>query len=359
MKKSIILALTLVFALLCSYVFVACDGDSAELKFMLVNNSEYSVVGYEGRISGELEIPSSKNGKPVTTIGQGAFSGCDIDTLIIPNTVKEIGKNAFSNCYMLKEISMSSNIEKVGQDAFLGCAQIKFTNDKNCDYIGNAGNPYLILVRANKKDYNYTYVNEGCKIILDNVFNGCGAIARMTLPDSLVTIGDYAFSSCVKLSTLNIGENSKLAYIGKGAFENCTKLAEVSFSRSLKELGYGAFQNCAVLSSVKFATECELKKISDFAFSYCPAITSITIPKNVETIGASSFVLCKGLTQVTIARGTKLSSIGLNAFQYCSSLTTFNYQSTTSAWRNVGKALYYLDKTQVTQITCVDGIVKI
>lgn len=359
MKKRIIFAFTLVFALLCSSIFVACDNSSLELKFMLVNNSEYAVVGYEGKASGALEIPASHNDKPITAIGQGAFSGCDIESLIIPNSVREIGKNAFSNCYLLKNVTMSSNIEKVGQSAFAGCSQINFTSKQNCDYVGNSFNPYLVLVRANKKDFNYITVQDGTKVILDSVFKDCVAIVTMTLPDSVVAVGDYAFSSCTKMKSFNVSETSKLAYIGVNCFENCTNLQKVVLPKSLKEMGVKAFQNCAALNDVEIATDCELKRIPDNAFSYCSNLTSIVIPKNVQHVGASAFTLCKVLGEVTFAKGTKLSSIGSYAFQHCSALTTLNYGASSSAWRNVGKGFGYLEKTPLTKVTCLDANVEI
>ncbi len=359
MKKRIILAIAFVFAILCSSIFLACDNTSLELKFMLVNNSEYSIVGYEGKVHGNLEIPSSHNDKPVTVIGQRAFSGCDIESISIPNSVKEIGENAFSHCYLLKEISMSSNIEKIGTNAFLGCPQIKFTSEQNCDYIGNSFNPYLVLARATKKDYNYSTVKDGTRVILDSVFKDCTAISHMTLPNSVVAIGERAFYACTRLKTLNVSETSKLAYIGVGCFDSCTNLQNVFIPKSLKEIDVEAFQNCAALSNVQFAVDCELKRISDNTFSYCSSLTSIVIPKNVEYIGNKVFELCKNLSEVTFARNTKLISIGSYAFQHCSALVNFNFMSSMNAWRNVGKGIGYLDKAGLTKITCLDGNVNL
>lgn len=356
MKKKVIYAITLVLVLLCSSLFVACGESSATLKYMLINNAEYSVVGYEGDVPRSLEIPSSHNGKPVTTIGQGAFVATDIKELVLPNTIREIGNNAFANCYLLRDIVMSEAIEKIGENAFSGCGKIKCVTDKYCDYIGNHHNPYLVLYRANNKDYNYSTMHAGTRIIIDGAFKNCTRITSLSIPDSVVTIGNSAFQSCARLKKLTFGTASQLAYVGVNAFEGCTILEKVTLPKSLKQISKGAFQNCEGLVEINLAIDGELKSIGDFAFSCCSQLTLMEIPKSVMTIGENAFTFCRGLTSITFLKGTSLNSIGAYAFQHCTSLVNINYQANSSSWRKVGKGLMYLDRTLVENITCTDGL---
>lgn len=90
----------------------------------LLSDGTYSIKGYNG-MSANLQIPSTLSGKKVTQIEDGAFSNdYFLESVVLPTTIKRIGKACFSNCTNIKSINIPKAIQSIGQDAFAGCTQI-------------------------------------------------------------------------------------------------------------------------------------------------------------------------------------------------------------------------------------------
>ena len=115
----------------------------------------------------------------------------------------------------------------------------------------------------------------------------------MTIPNSVTSIGAYAFKGCTGATSLTIPNG--VTSIGARAFEGCTGLTSLTIPNSVTSIGSGAF-------------------------SYCSGLTSVTIGNSVTSIDKSTFYDCTGLTSLTIPNS--LTFIGENAFHNCSSLTT-------------------------------------
>ena len=109
-------------------------------------------------------------------------------------------------------------------------------------------------------------------------FKESKTITAVVIPESVTTIGDYAFYGCVALESVTIGENVQT--IGEQAFFCCSKLAEVKFPANVTSIGYGAF-------------------------AYCNSLTEVVIPTNVTSIGSSAFYGCELLKKVDIQSGIK------------------------------------------------------
>ncbi len=93
-------------------------------NLILIENGEEYFVKSANDVE-EIVIPNEYNGKPVTKIGEWAFSGLDnLKKITIPNSVKEYGGNAFAGCNALEQILISESVEKVGCTAFAGCASL-------------------------------------------------------------------------------------------------------------------------------------------------------------------------------------------------------------------------------------------
>ena len=104
------------------------------------------------------------------------------------------------------------------------------------------------------------------------------------------------------------------------AFYDCGTLTKVTIPNSVTSIGDNSFYYCAKLTSLAIPNS--VTSIGNYAFYECLALTSVTIPGSVTSIGNYSFSYCKSLTSVTF-NGTP-SSIGSNAFGSCSKLTTIN-----------------------------------
>ena len=174
-------------------------------------------------------------------------------------------------------------------------------------------------------------------------------LKAITLPDSVIEIGEYAFSGCTGLTEIAIPENVET--ISNYAFEDCTNLTKVTIPANVTNMGmcvfddstklktagpigggynveYGwtesipqyAFNSFHTLTSIILPEE--LEEISDGGFADCDALESITIPENVTRIGNDAFSSCDSLKTVIMTDGAV--SIGDNAFNNCKALTTIH-----------------------------------
>ena len=167
---------------------------------------------------------------------------------------------------------------------------------------------------------------------------GQPALFAGDIPDSVISIGDYAFYNCVSLKTINFNEG--LLLIGKGAFNSCTALESIILPNSLKALAPHAFGSCTSLKSVKLPeslkvipeaafAKCEalnsiefpesIYEIERFAFNGCKSLKKVVLPKAMTQLDPCVFPGCSSLTEIVIPEG--LTKLGAGSFDYCRSLT--------------------------------------
>ena len=216
-------------------------------------------------------IPNS-----VTSIGVRAFEGCDgLSSIVIPNSVTSIGNKAFYSCDGLTSINIPNSVTAIGNNVFESC------NELAC-LVVESGNP------------RYDSRNN-CNAIIETADNtlivGC---KNTIIPNSVTSIGGWAFSYCWNLTSINI-PNSVTA-IGAGAFEGCIGLTSVDISNSVTSIGRYAFLNCYNLTSINIPNS--VTAIGAGAFEYCTELTSIDIPNSVTSIGNEAFKNCWDLTDV-------------------------------------------------------------
>ena len=176
-----------------------------------------------------------------------------------------------------------------------------------------------------------------------NIFNKLEP-TKITIPEGIVGINNYAFSKCKKLS--DVVFPSTLDYISTGAFFGCESLKSVSLPDNCTTVGWNSFSGCTSLSSVKFGDG--LTKIGATAFEDCSNLTDVTLPKNLNDY-SSSFSGCTGLKSVTISEGVTL--VDSAAFVGCTNLETVTLPSTISvinaqAFKSSG----------IKEITIPDGV---
>ena len=128
----------------------------------------------------ELIIPETINGVQVTAIGTGAFKGVQSTTIVLPNGLIDIYKEAFYNCGA-KNINIPSTVRYIGSAAFQKCH-------------------FLLSIT----------VPEGIDIIRDNTFRECTYIESISLPSTLEYVGNYAFAQCQTLTTLTLPKNCEV-----------------------------------------------------------------------------------------------------------------------------------------------------
>ena len=147
-------------------------------------------------------------------------------------------------------------------------------------------------------------------------FQACRALTSMTIPNSVTSIGEGAFNSCSSLANLTIGNS--VTSIRRHTFWGCVRLTTLAIGDSVTSIGGGAFSYCASLTSLNIPNS--VTSIGSSAFQYCYGLTSLTIPDNVTRIEDWAFSDCYGITNLTI--GNNVTSIGSEAFRNGYGLTT-------------------------------------
>lgn len=282
------------------WAFYNCSGFNGMLT---IPNSvkwinDRAFLGCSG-FSGVLTIPNSAK-----SIGNFAFSGCSgfTGTLIIPNSVTSISTGAFCGCNGIDEITVES------ENAF-------YDSRNNCNAIINTSTNELIFGSKN------TIIPNTVSSIGDYAFEDCiGLIGELTLPNSIISIGYEAFCRCRGLTGSLIIPDSVIS-IGHYAFFGCSGFTgSLTIGNSVISLGQDAFSLCSGLTGTLTIPN-SMTSIGSGAFNGCSGLTGmLTIPDSVTSIGYSAFNGCIGLTSLII--GNSVRGIGHDAFNGCIGLTS-------------------------------------
>ncbi|MBQ2126079.1 MAG: leucine-rich repeat domain-containing protein, partial [Bacteroidaceae bacterium] len=326
-----------------SYVFYYCKA----LKSIIIPDNVTSIG--KGAFGNCSKAEHLSLGDGLATIGDYAFYGCkNIVELVIPEGVESIGAGAFDGCIGVTVITLPSTLLYVGEDAFLNVysldrlyisdihkwCNIDFVNENsnpmcNADniYIDNVAVTRLELPSGIKSIGNYAFY--GASGVLDNGYEynlvipeGVTSIGNsafesfkmsaITLPSTLETIGNRAFSNCKNFHRVNIPQG--VTTIGDEAFEFCY-LHQIELPNSLTTIGASAFYNCSGLNCVEIPNS--VTAIGASAFEGCLNLTDVTIGSNVRSIGNSAFSSCSKIANVTShIPGTQLFTLGNNVFDY-------------------------------------------
>ena len=273
--------------------------------------------------------------------GWSKFIGCrSLTSLIIPDSVTNIGDYAFSGCRSLTDIVIPDSVTNIGDYAFWNCGSL--TNIVIPNSVTSIGD--------NAFEYCFSLSNliipDGVTSIGDGAFVGCTSLSSVVIPDSVSCIGNNAFGCCESLTDIVIPNS--VTSIGESAFYECSSLTEVVIPDSVTSIGDKAFFCCRSLTDIVIPESVvnlkgnpfcrwdgELKCLSPY-FIYDNKVlfdkdkskiiafrdkntTSYVIPDSVSCIGDRAFYRCSSLSSVVIP--DSVTSIGKCAFRGCTSLT--------------------------------------
>lgn len=195
---------------------------SEGLQFAQNSDGTYSVSGIGTCTDTEIVIPAMYNGKPVTSIGENAFYGCDfLRSLVVPSGVTSIGNYAFHNCRQLASVSLTDSVKTIGNYAFQGCGSL-----------------------------TSIVIPSGVTSIGNYAFCGCRNLANVVIPNSVTSIGDSVFAECRSLTKIVIP--SGVTNIGSSVFFGCNSLTSVEIPNSVSSIGDFAFYGCSSLQTIQF-----------------------------------------------------------------------------------------------------------
>lgn len=263
-------------------------------------------------------------GNTLEIIGASAFAGCSsLTTINFPNSLTTIYDGAFTNCGM-QSISLPNTITYLGNDAFAVCKE---------------------LVSAN--------IPNKLTAISDRLFSGCSKLASIEIPDGVTSIGMTAFQGCTSLTSVVIPNS--VTIIGNYAFNNCSGLISVTIGTGVETIKEDAFTSCSGLKGVyisDLAAWCSInhewyngntilleahnlylngnlvtnlvipngvKRIKARAFDGCSSITSVSLPASVDTLELWAFAHCDNLASISMSN---IKLIGEQAFAFNPSLTS-------------------------------------
>ncbi len=269
-----------------AYAFYECDS----LKSVNISCGAIELSAFNGCEN----LTSVTLGDKVTSIGHLAFASTSITSLQLPNSLVDIGYNAFQYCQALASVDWGNGLKHIGNEAF----------------------------------------------------TESGVAGDIIFPSSLISIGEMAFYNCNKITSVVIPDN--VLSIGESAFYTCSKLTSVNIGNGLTNIEGGVFGECFKLTNVTIGTG--ITSIGEYAF-YGAALTSVTIPNNVISIEREAFSTCTNLTTVTMSEN--ILNIGKGVFAECSNLqyNTYNKGRYLGNSNNKYQALLQVTDTTITSLS--------
>ena len=163
---------------------------------------------------------------------------------------------------------------------------------------------YLSAAQSNEpyqfgRNIHSVTIPQSVTSIGDYAFSHCEKMDSLTINDATTSIGSWAFDECYKLTTLSLGKN--ITMIGDYAFLDCHTLDNVTIPPSVTSIGKSAFYRCYALTTLSLGENIE--KIGSYAFADCRHLTNVTIPEKVETIEPYTFGWCLDLKYITLPAG--------------------------------------------------------
>ena len=175
---------------------------------------------------------------------------------------------------------------------------------------------------------------------------------KHTIREGTLTVADHAFEGRWDVTEISLPEGVR--NIGKHAFSECPRLEKISLSNGLIDIDDYAFANCTAITEIRLPNT--VTRIGNNAFFGCHRITEIAIPRNITVLEDYLLTNCSTLKKVKIPAG--VTSIGLHVFQYCEKLERIEFAGSKAQWKAIPKGDYWDDRAGSFTVICTDGTIQ-
>jgi len=258
-----------------------CINGYEEDSIIYQNNNKTHIAACRRDTKGERVLPQS-----VKTIGKDAFSGCtDLTSIILPSGIQIIKSQAFKNCTGLTSFIFPSSLTHIDATAFKGCENLKVVTWDAFKIKRAIG----VLPQITSITFG-----EHISTITPGICAEMVNLKSVTIPNHVIGIGNKAFYGCSSLDSALIPHS--VLNIGDSVYGECMGLKDVVISEGVTNLGNSVFLNCNSLQTISLPHS--VQSIGNFAFERCSGLTSMVIPINVTNVGNNIFKGCSNMKNI-------------------------------------------------------------
>lgn len=256
----------------------------SDFVYDLLSDGTYSIKANPAvTLDKAITLPLQVNGKSISEVGKQGFADSNITQLVLPEGITKLKESAFRSCSNLTVVDFPSSITTMETYAFYYCDNITDTYVRDVDAwinlvksvqygsitLPNNEGVLHVYKRNSNKELTEIKVADGVDVIGSCAFRNAANVTKVTMPDSVVTIKDWAFA----FSGLTSIDAHAIKTIEKYAYWQCKGFVNIVFPDTVQSIG-------------------------DRAFAYCQNLVSIVIPNSVTTIGTQAFNACDKLTTI-------------------------------------------------------------
>ena len=279
----------------------------------------------------------------VTSLGNYAFYGCtSLLSISIPDGVTDIGDYAFANCSSLAEITIPNSVTRVGSAAFSSTAWYDNQPD-GLVYMGVLA--YEYKGKYEMPDNTTVIIQDGTTVLSDHLFS-YSKLSSVTIPESVTSIGKYAFSGCDGLTSIEIPSGT--TYIGERAFSGCRNITSITIPVGVSTLEEGVFSSTGIQSVVVPET---ITRIGKSAFASCESLHHIDLNSGIEYIDEDAFKGCSSLVEITLPETLRYFDTGVMSnqgyFDDCSSLINIFVDNENEDYSSIDGVLFNKEQTKL------------
>ena len=261
-------------------------GPTAEpiLEFLTFDSATGTITATNSSISGDFVIPDTIGGVAVTAIGNEAFKDrINLTSVTLPSGITSVGHKAFSGCSGLTELILPDTVTWIGG--------LIIENTKISE----------ITVPASVTGNGYYWRSEESNIA-NGPFGGCPSLKKVVLSDGISSIGKGLFA-CLDASGIEeIVIPDTITSIGEYAFRNCKKLTSISIPEGVTSIGNNAFLDCSGLTAISLPDT--VTTIGNYAFQNCSGLTELGLPAELESLGAR-FIQGTSIEEITVPKSLR------------------------------------------------------